>query len=100
MDNKDPGLNALSRSHPLRVGLICLAILCNVIAPMTNWPQQVRLLGYAFVGVSMIILAIAYVQSGTDDADKQKRRSLATGAALFALVAIYLLATRSLGIWN
>jgi threonine/homoserine/homoserine lactone efflux protein len=99
MDKNDPSLNApnaLSRSHPLRVGLICLAILCNVVAPMTNWPQQVRLLGYAFVGVSMIILAVAYVQSGTDADDKQKRRSLAISGALFALIAIYLLATRSI----
>jgi hypothetical protein len=90
--------NALSRSHPLRVALICLAVICNVAAPMTSWPQQVRLFGYALVSASMIVLAIAYVQSGTDTADKQKRLWRAGGGGVMALVAICLLATRSLSL--
>jgi hypothetical protein len=97
MDQRDQTPDPLARSHPLRVALIVMAIICNVAAPMTAWPQQVRLLGYGLIAASMIILAVAFAQSGAGAADK--RRLVIAGAGLLvALSLIYLLATRSVTI--
>jgi hypothetical protein len=96
--HNDPRHNALSRSHPLRLALICVAVICNVAAPMTSWPLQVRLFGYALVSAAMIVLAVGYVQSGTDGADRKKRLRRASGGGAVAMIAIYLLATRSLSL--
>jgi hypothetical protein len=96
-DQKPPGEDdALARSHLLRVALIGLAIVCNVAAPLTSWPSQVRLMGYGLVTAAMMLLALAYAQSGTDAADTMRRRLLALGGIALALLVVYALATRSL----
>jgi hypothetical protein len=96
-DHKPPGEeDALARSHLLRVALIGLAIVCNVAAPLTKWPAQVRLMGYGLVTAALMLLALAYAQSGTDAADTARRRLLALGGLSLALLVVYALAVRSL----
>jgi hypothetical protein len=95
-DQKPPGKDALARSHLVRVALIGSAIVCNVTAPLTSWPQQVRLLGYGLVTAAMLLLALSYAQSGTSAADTARRRWLAAGGAVLALAVVYMLAARSL----
>jgi hypothetical protein len=96
-DQKPPGEDdALARSHLLRVALIGLAIVCNVAAPMTSWPQQVRLMGYGLVTAALMLLALAYAQSGSSASDTMRRRLIAIGGIAVALLVVYALATRSL----